>query len=82
MQFDFLKRDGKDNARFDALRSFAGKLIRLPGWFRLGLYQWPVLGSLTVLRTPNHPFPPALIGARRYYFPWAVERSKTRYLET
>ena len=70
----------RDNARLGALQSLASVLVTTPGWYRLRLHRWPILGGLTALRTPNPPFTPAVIGARRYYFPWAVERCKKRYL--
>jgi len=68
-----------NNAILRSLGSVATILVGLPGWYRLHLNRWPVLAGLTALRSPNHPFAPAVIGIGRYYFPWAVEQCKKRY---
>ena len=68
-----------DNAKLRALRSLSTTLIRMPGWYRLQLNRWPVLRGLSALGAPNPPYCPMVIGTRRYYFPWAVERCKKRY---
>ncbi len=68
-----------DNAKLQALRSLSAMLIRIPGWYRLHLNRWPFLRGLSALGIPNPPYCPMVIGTRRYYFPWAVERCKKRY---
>lgn len=70
---------GLDNAKVSALRLVSSVLIGMPGWYRLRLNHWPLFGNLTALRIPNPPFSPMVVGTRRYYFPWAVERCKKRY---
>jgi len=67
----------------DGVQNFAyalsGSLVRTPGLFRSGAYQWPLLGSMVGLRIPNAPCPPLVLGARRYLFQWAMNRVARRY---
>ena len=70
----------RDNRKLAFLQWLGSVCVRMPGWYRLKMNRLPVLGRLTALRVPNPPFPPAVVGARRFYFPWAVERCKERYL--
>jgi len=57
----------------------SGPLLRTPGLFRTGAYQWPLLGNLVGLRIPNPPCAPLVLGTRRYLFQWAVSRVMACY---
>jgi len=68
-----------DDGVLNLAYAMSGPLLRTPGLFRSGAYQWPLLGNLVGLRIPNAPCPPLVLGARRYLLQWAVNRVAARY---
>ena len=58
----------------------AGRALgSLPGAFRLGVHKWPLTGHLMNMAVERPYQPPAVVGAHRYVFPWAVDLVRHQY---